>query len=498
MVQDKKAIVVLVHGWSVYNTNTYGKLAARLKREAQARRIPKIDIVNIWLGKYVSFRDEVRVTDLALGFENALREKLGSKLKEGHRIICITHSTGGPVVREWWNQFYLKKGRKCPMSHLIMLAPANFGSALAQLGKSRLSQIRSWSKGVEPGQGVLDWLELGSSKAWDLNYDWIANTDDPARARNKLFLFTLTGQTIDRKLYDHVNSYSGELGSDGVVRVAAANLNSSYACLEQQPPGSSKSKLSLLIPNSHKIQTSPRTGFALIKGRSHTGVKKGILESIKDNNDLHPTIEAIVQCSNVNTITEYNSLCDDFERQNRQVFQEERLEKRTNMFFPGRDFIHDANSMIIFRVKDDKGIEVVDFDLKFTGKNNSPNKLPLGFFVDRQKNKLNPENLTYFLNYDIMRGCPPVPEGKPEIRPRCRGLNEIGFVITARPSKGFVKYVEAQLVSKMEYLTQFLKPHQTILVDIILKRNVHQGVFELTNDDSPHDFRNQPMRESIR
>ena len=48
------------------------------------------------------------------------------------------------------------------MSHLIMLAPANYGSALAQLGKQRLSRIKSWFEGVEPGQGVLDWLELGS------------------------------------------------------------------------------------------------------------------------------------------------------------------------------------------------------------------------------------------------------------------------------------------------------------------------------------------------
>eukprot|EP01031_Cornospumella_fuschlensis_P043536 gene43536-53229_t len=44
-----------------------------------------------------------------------------------------------------------------------MLAPANFGSALAQLGKGRVGRLKAWFSGVEPGQGVLDWLELGSS-----------------------------------------------------------------------------------------------------------------------------------------------------------------------------------------------------------------------------------------------------------------------------------------------------------------------------------------------
>jgi hypothetical protein len=54
------------------------------------------------------------------------------------------------------------------MSHLIMLAPANYGSALAQLGKGRLSRLKFWFGGLEPGQGVLTGLN-SSSEAWDFN-----------------------------------------------------------------------------------------------------------------------------------------------------------------------------------------------------------------------------------------------------------------------------------------------------------------------------------------
>jgi len=39
---------------------------------------------------------------------------------------------------------------------------------------------------------------------------------------------------IDRKLYDHLNSYTGEKGSDGVVRAAAANLNFGLVELKQR------------------------------------------------------------------------------------------------------------------------------------------------------------------------------------------------------------------------------------------------------------------------
>ena len=67
-------------------------------------------------------------------------------LARGDRFACITHSTGGPVVRDWWNRYYLepRQAPRCPMSHLVMLAPANFGSALAQLGKGRLSRVKAW------------------------------------------------------------------------------------------------------------------------------------------------------------------------------------------------------------------------------------------------------------------------------------------------------------------------------------------------------------------
>ena len=45
--------------------------------------------------------------------------------------------------------------------------------------------------------------------------------------------FVLSGDGIDRKLYDHVNAYTGETGGDGVVRLAAANLDSTHVVLAQ-------------------------------------------------------------------------------------------------------------------------------------------------------------------------------------------------------------------------------------------------------------------------
>ncbi|HSE12528.1 MAG TPA: alpha/beta fold hydrolase, partial [Rudaea sp.] len=167
-------LVVFVHGWSVTNTDTYGELPARLKREASANGGPPLDVRNIYLGQYVSFRDEVRLEDIARAFDAAVADLLADA-GGARRFVCITHSTGGPVVRDWLDRFHVQAGKlaSCPLSHLIMLAPANFGSALAQLGKSRLARLANWFDGVEPGQRVLDWLELGSPEACALNSRWI-------------------------------------------------------------------------------------------------------------------------------------------------------------------------------------------------------------------------------------------------------------------------------------------------------------------------------------
>ena len=53
-----KKVVVFVHVWSVTNTDTYGGLPVRLAAQAKGAGID-IRIVDIFLGKYISFHDEV-------------------------------------------------------------------------------------------------------------------------------------------------------------------------------------------------------------------------------------------------------------------------------------------------------------------------------------------------------------------------------------------------------------------------------------------------------
>ena len=486
----RKMIVVLVHGWGVTNTESYGGLAARLQADAAAGRLPSSSVQHIHLGKYVSFSDEVRVPDISRAFEAAVHGELGDLIARGERLAVIAHSTGGPIIRDWWHRFYRSQQRQCPMSHLIMLAPANFGSALAQLGKSRVMSLKSHLlDGIEPGVGVLDWLALGSAESRALNLAWIRETQDPAAASYPLYQFVLTGQTIDRKLYDHANSYTGELGSDGVVRAAAANLNAHYVKLVQEDAGSRADGESTLALRTEVTATAPATAFALIRGRSHSGESKGILRSIR-NEGRHPTYRAIQRCLQVDSFAQYQRLSAAFFAENKTVRSAERFEATGRVV--RHEYIHDAHGQIVVRLRDNAGHGPESYDLKFTGHGNGPDNLPTGMLIDRQRNKADPGTLSWYLNADVALGAPPVVDRRGVVvRRALPGLRALGLQLIPRPRESFVGHLGARLSARAEHLDLLLQRDQTVLLDIELKRIVRRGTFALTNNLTSASFKKQ-------
>lgn len=466
--------LVFVHGWSVTNLNTYGQLPIRLRTELAAANEPA-NIHEIWLGRYISFHDEVRLADISRAFQAAIDDQLAPLIANGERFACITHSTGGPVIRDWWNRYWKGNTNQCPMLHCIMLAPANFGSALAQLGKGTLSRLKSWMDGVQPGQGVLDWLELGSAPAWELNTDWIVNAKSPAGA-NGFYPFVIIGQSIDRKLYDNLNSYTGEIGSDGVVRSAAANLNAAKVIITQNDKDT-----------TIEYHTAPPTPFLIVKGKSHSGSTMGIMTSINAEPGDDEVVTAILSCLKVATPADYEQLIAAFNAQTNANQQTEQLERVTDTLvtLTKRYFIHDRHCMVIFRITDTEGNPLTDYDLLFTAGDNNPNHLPEGFFADRQQNRRNKETLTYFVNYDILKGAAAVNEGEKQVRESTPGITKLGLRVNPRPNAGFVHYHPLEIVAQPEFFEKMVRPNSTILVDIRLKRLVSKEVFRLEGPLGP-------------
>lgn len=477
--------IVFVHGWSVTDTDTYGGLPQRLAAEAAARG-RTLRLHDLRLAKYVSFHDEVRVEDLARAMEAAIRRELGDAVARGERFAVLTHSTGGPVAREWWWRHHGPRSGAgpCPMSHLVMLAPANFGSALAQLGKSRLSRLKSWVGGVEPGVGVLDWLEHGSSESWALNEAWIRGKF-PAPSAGGAYCFVLTGQRVDRSLYDHLNSYTGESGSDGVVRVPAANLNAALVRLEQ----GTGAELAQLKPAGRMLR-APRTAFRVVAGAAHSGEDMGIMRSVAaaPGGPGAEAAEAILRCLEVDGDDAYEALCSAFADETAAVQRAERVEVQKIPILPDRAYVHDRTSLAIFRLRDDAGRPLGDFDLELTGVDDSPDLLPEGFFKDRQRNQRSGNVLTYFFDHDLMTDGVAIPDPREQgafLRRARPGADRLGLRVTPRPASGFVHYARCAIAADPKLLRAVIRPNETTLVDVVLRRLVHREVFETDRGDAP-------------
>lgn len=491
----RQLTLVFVHGYSVTKLDTYGELPLRLRNEGKSKGI-EITIENIFLGRYISFNDEVKLSDISRALETAIQQQILVN-NPATRFVCLTHSTGGPVVRNWWDSYYKNKSITCPMSHLIMLAPANHGSALAQLGKSKLSRIKSWFDGVEPGQGVLNWLELGSHEAWELNKSWI-QSDGSQISEKGIFPFVITGQNIDHKLYDHLNSYTGEMGSDGVIRVASANLNSTYIKLTQAFPKQAGNKLVTPDLEIEEFTEAPVTAMRIISGKAHSGDEMGIMKSVAaeiTDEKSAETVNAIFDCIKVQTLNDYKIVVNAFNSQTSDVQKRSILEREKGILRK-RIYVHDRCSMIIFRIKDSEGHLLKDFDLLLTsGENNNPDELPTGFFMDRQFNRINQSSLTYYLNYDIMNGTEAVKDENGNIiRTAIEGMDKLGLMIIPRPAAGFIRYLPCKINATKELFEKALKPNSTTLIEICLQRIVSTEVFQfekLEDEEMPtKNFKN--------
>ncbi len=144
--------------------------------------------------------------------------------------------------------------------------------------------------------------------------------------------------------------------------------------------------------------------------------------------------------------------------------------------------------MLVIRIIDDRGRSLNDYDVMFTaGPNYDENHLPPGFFVDRQRNQLNPGKLTYYLDYDVME----------QWFNQKRIEDRFGFKIRARPADGFAYYTEAEFRGKFSALRRYLEPNQTMMVQIELQRYVDEGVFQLTQNLEPEDIMREPLGRRI-
>jgi hypothetical protein len=232
--------------------------------------------------------------------------------------------------------------------------------------------------------------------------------------------------------------------------------------------------------------------LGVLPGRAHSGEDIGIIRSVTMKNAAtHPTAVWVQRCLAVASAADYATVSDQLAELTRQTQKDERVEEQKK-FFGTKKYITSRYSMLVFRLIDDRGSVLTDYDLYITGgPNYSPDDLPEGFFVDRQRNRRNPGKLTYYVDYDILR----------------RGLSQakmegrIGFQLIARPEEdrdALVFYRPIDFRSDEDEIAELLKPNETLMIEIKLERYVDAKVFRVEGRLTPSPIDSKPSGKIVR
>lgn len=448
--------VLVLHGWS----DASGSFRALSKKLQDAG----FDALDIWLADYVSMDDDVTIPDIAKRMEEVIVAMVAANTLTAP-FDMVVHSTGGLVARQWL-VFYDRMRNPRWLKRLVMIAPANYGSALASKGKSFISRVtKGISNGFQTGTQVLNALELGSPYQWGLVLSDVLTTEGsladptPAYGGNGCLPFVLSGiKGYDGILMKIVN----EDGADGTVRAPAANLCAYGATLdftqnEQEPEFTPWSERDILMPYAY--QALPDEDHSSIKSASGA-----------------QTLQLIVQALQCQNVVEYRDI------QTAWATATDALEVADD---PVRHRYFMLNTFVV----DDLGNPVNDHFIEFYGPDHETNTAPMLYFHDRVIRDVH-QNSTqagcrcfYLDRTELMNGFYIRIAGNVEkklllsISAAPPGPNSHYFSSTDSDAQGFKSL---HLFNANHPEGRWLRRYSTHFLKIIIPRRPNERVFSLT------------------
>jgi pimeloyl-ACP methyl ester carboxylesterase len=485
--------VVVLHGWSD-NSESFKPLISFLKKNGYK-------VTPLFLGDYTSLRDDVKIEDVARRMEDVVNEKMarprGARDKLDKRFDLIVHSTGGLLARLWISEYY--KDRDCPVRNLLMLAPANFGSVLAHTGRSMLGRIfKGFKTGFEVGEEMLHSLELGSSFQWDLaQRDLFVSAHGDSKAHytpetTRPFIVTGTHpyEQLSRKLVN-------ENGSDGTVRVAAANLNAQGTTIDFTT--------SLSDPEvtgwRRRGGANLKFPLAVLADRDHGNVIKPDKDGHSNDPGYHAKLgELILDALSTNTAKQYKDKVESW----KAVSMDTRtfagssaaaVKHRRETFgrsAPDAEYFHEHYQLVIHAV-DQFGAPVPDFFVEFFPKPDqlhrwSEFRKPAYYFhkevlEDVHVNRRDSSRICFFVDrYDLMRT-----DGGFYSMIREDAEKSLAMTVTASDPGSNVSYFDRRAAKPRGIVKlhgqvkadRWLKRHSTHFVKLIVPRVGDKKLFSL-------------------
>ena len=460
--------MLIVHGYSDGSVS-FTKLGDYL---VDQKLYDKDDVYYI---DYASMNDDATFKD----FADKLNDDY-NRIFKGERIDVVCHSTGALVVRTWLafrleTQKELNQHFDCPVEHLLMMAPANFGSDLAKLGQSFLGKVRSTffntnsrpEDFLESGKAVLQGLEPASPFQWVLSqYDMFQDNYFNPKSQNDLicypFIFA-AGNNYGGSFEARLLKNRAKPGTDGTVRICGTSLNTR--------------KLMLSFKDGKPVNRwYPETKFANIPFAVFDGLNHGSI--------INPDEEAfsrqagpaslISKALSVKSAQDYENVAKEFE-----------TTSETNYGIMGADY-RDKYQQFFFKVRDDVDCLVEDFFLDFivlneTGErdNDLTSKFDDNFESEFYTHSADSAHRVMMVNYDKLKGF---------FETLVKAKGKLVFDLTANTPLADVKYIEVRFdvfdgAKAGTKDISFFYPNTTTLVDIVLDRKESDKLLNVKTGD---------------
>ncbi|MDP1933117.1 MAG: hypothetical protein Q8L60_16835 [Gammaproteobacteria bacterium] len=445
--------LVVIHGWSD-EASSFLPLASAIEQVAHR------PVQTLFLGNYVSLDDDVQMKDLVQGLTRAWkREKLPTSPGS---VDVIIHSTGGLVVRDWMHSEYTAQNLKPPISNLVMLAPANFGSPLAHKGRAVYGRVLKGfnsAKRFQTGGHILKALEMASPYTWDLaqrdRFD--SNALNASGVRTTVI--------VGNRGYGGVSSLANEPGSDGTVYVSTANLNCAH--VEIHFPAGDR------IPRVKSIKTSKgETAFLVMEEFDHSSI------ALKDDNhkDKAQLLGNIITALSISSAAQFKQWVTHCDEQTTAVLKAN--ESSTD------DYKHGFQNTV-FRVMDDHGYHVLDYVIEFY------HDVERGFadtlaalFNKKAVSKVHAygDNAAY---RSFMINCTAlykiIKKEKEALRISLSAMPDLSDENTLVGYRSFGNNDIGQVDLKPAAIPEFFAPNRTLFVDITLTREQKDELFWIRN-----------------
>lgn len=441
--------LLIIHGWSD-EAESFVALARAI--EANSER----DVSTLFLGNYVSLDDDVQMKDLVQGLHNAwTKEALPTTAKS---IDVIVHSTGGLVIRDWMATYYGDKGRVPPINNLVMLAPANFGSPLAHKGRAIYGRVLKGfnaNKRFQTGTHILKALEMASPYSWNLALR------DRLQPNPMSVAGVRTTVIVGNTGYRGISSLANELGSDGTVYVATANLN--CAALDIRFPSGDRK------PQYGVVRTSRGdAAFLVLDGFDHSSV--ALKED--DHPDNAALINFILRALDVSNTESFRQWIDSCEQHSAAVLKKHEKDTETHK--------HGFQNTV-FRVHDDQGFDVQDYVIEFYSDTDKGKDDRLAELMHRKalvKVHVNGDNAAYrSFMFDCTALYRIIEEQGEKLSISLSALPDIKDARNLVGYRSFGNSDIGQMTLDKEAIHRFFQPNRTLFIDIELTREYKDALF---------------------